>query len=122
MPKQSKDQAVKAEVAEIARREAHYRRVKEILEENEKKRTLRDRWIHQDRHLTLRDFGRVRGHPLYDDYLKGSRPAILLKNEDGYWRYAIKRPFGNGGIEDEVDPMIISRLKAGTLIYLPSSW
>ena len=123
MPKQSKDQAIQAEVAEIARREAHDRRVKEILEENEKRRTLRDRWIHQKKHLTPRDLGRVRGHPWYDDFKKGIRPAIMFKNEDGHWRYAIRRPLGgDGGIEDEVDPKVISRLKDKSIIYLPSSW
>jgi hypothetical protein len=106
MPKQGKNGTTASETARRRAEILHNRRVKEILDRNERNRTAFDRWSRQRYHLDMNNT-----HSL----VQGVRGGLFVNNEEGYPRYAIRRP--HGGVE--TDPEIIYRLQKGYRVYVP---
>ena len=108
MPKQSKNKTTVAETERLRAEILHNRRVKEILEENERKRTPRYRVSMNPPSLRMLN----RHSTLYN--LK-MRSGLKVYNKEGEERPAIRRP--RGGVE--TDPYIIDALRKGHIMYIP---
>ena len=108
MPKQSKNKTTVAETERLRAEILHNRRVKEILEENERKRTPRYRVSMNPPNFNMLN----RDKTLFS--LK-MRSGLKVYNSDGQERIAIRRP--RGGVE--TNPYIIGALQNGAIMYVP---
>lgn len=112
MPKQSKSKTTPAETERRRAEIRHNRRVKEILEENERKRTPFDRWIRQ-RHRLDMNLPIHRTNKTY--FNQRMRSGLIINNAEGYPRFALRR--SAGGVE--TNPNTIESLRRGHLVYVP---
>jgi len=108
MPKQSKNKATASETERRRAEILHNRRVKEILEENERKRRPRYRVSMNPPNFDMLN----RDKTLFN--LK-MRSGLKVYNSDGQERIAIRRP--RGGVE--TNPYIIGALQNGAIMYVP---
>jgi hypothetical protein len=114
MPKQSKNKTTVSETERLRAEILHNRRVKEILEENERKRTPFDRWSRQSRHLDMRFY----------PYSKGGFPThragLIIKDEDGIYRRAIRPP--HHGLERDIMEGRMHRGAHNRVVYVPEGF
>ena len=113
MPKQSKNKTTASETERRRAEILHNRRVKEILEENERKRTPFDRWSRRGGPKLDMNFPSGRTHRTY--FNQRLRSGLIIHNDEGQPRFAIRRP--RGGVES--DPSTIESLQRGDLVYVP---
>jgi hypothetical protein len=116
MPKQSKNKATASETERRRAEILHNRRVKEILEENERKRTPFDRWSRRGGPKLDMNFPSGRTHRTY--FNQRLRSGLIIHNDEGHPRFAIRRP--RGGVES--DPSTIESLRRGHLVYVPEGF
>jgi hypothetical protein len=116
MPKQSKNKTTVAETERLRAEILHNRRVKEILEENERKRTPFDRWSRRGGPKLDMNFP---SGPLHRTYFNQRlRSGLIIHNDEGHPRFAMRRP--RGGVES--DPSTIESLRRGHLVYVPEGF
>lgn len=115
MPKQSKNKTTVAETERLRAEILHNRRVKEILEENERKRTPFDRWSRRGGPKLDMNFPSGRMPRTY--FNQRLRSGLIIHNDEGP-RFAIRRP--RGGVES--DPSTIESLRRGHLVYVPEGF
>jgi hypothetical protein len=114
MPKQSKNKTTASETERRRAEILHNRRVKQILEENERKRTAFDRWSRQKYHLDLN----TKHLPYSKRGVPTHRAGLMIKDEDGIYRHAFRRPHNNGAERD----IMAGRMHRGAynrLVYVP---
>lgn len=112
MPKQSKSKTISVETERRRAEIIHNRRVKEILEENERKRTPFDQWIRQKHRLDMN----LPVHRTNKTYFnQRMRSGLIINNAEGYPRFALRR--SAGGVE--TNPSTIESLRRGDLVYVP---
>jgi hypothetical protein len=112
MPKQSKNKTIAAETERRRAEIIHNRRVKEILEENERKRTPFDRWSRQRYHLSM-DLPSTGVQKSYVN--QRLRSGLIVNNAQGYPRFALRRRAG----DIETDDNTMKSLIMGNLVYVP---
>jgi hypothetical protein len=112
MPKQSKSKTISVETERRRAEILHNRRVREILEENERKRTPFDRWTRQRYHLNMD----IPGAGVQKSYVNQRlRSGLIVNNAQGYPRFALRRRAGD--VETDVDTA--KNLIMGNLVYVP---
>jgi hypothetical protein len=111
MPKQGKNKATESQNDRLRAEIAHNNQVKKILEDNERNRSAFDRWSRQSRHLDMK----------YYPYSKGGFPThragLIIKDEDGIYRRAIRPP--RHGVERDI---MVGRMHRGApnrIVYVP---
>jgi hypothetical protein len=112
MPKQSKSKTIAVETERRRAEIIHNRRVKEILEENERKRTPFDRWSRQRYHLSM-DLPSTGVQKSYVN--QRLRSGLIVNNAQGYPRFALRRRAG----DVETDDNTAKNLIMGNLVYVP---
>jgi hypothetical protein len=114
MPKQSKNKTISVETERRRAEILHNRRVKEILEENERKRTPFERWIRQSYRLNMNLPSNLnRTDKTY--FSHRMRSGLIVNNTKGHPRFALRRP--KYGVE--TNPSTIISLSRGDLLYEP---
>ncbi len=118
MPKQDPNKTTVSETERLKAEILHNRRVKEILDENERKRSAYDRWSRQSHKVNMNlpyenHHGQLAGN--YSHRIRGGLIIQSPPEQGGRQVYAIRRP--HGGVES--DPYTIFRLKNGFLRYIP---